>query len=93
MCWDEEERPLRNWIAASKDCGDAGGRLPSVSEVVAYVLQPGEQVATGTEIWTSDLNTSIPGEELVFTRGETKTQYAGSISNSFGYRCLFYRVN
>jgi hypothetical protein len=92
MCWDEVERPLRNWIQASSDCAEAGGRLPSVGELIAYVLRPGEQVAAGTQVWTNDLNTVGGSEEFVFTRGETTTQYDGAL-NSYGYRCLFYRVN
>ncbi len=53
MCWDTNVRPADSWIEASKVCGDAGGRLPSLSELIAYVLQPGEQV-TGQN-WTGDV--------------------------------------
>jgi hypothetical protein len=91
MCWDEDERPIKNWIAASKDCGDAGGRLPSISELVAYVLQDGPQV--GGHNWTADIaGLGVGQEEIAFTRNETVTGVSEG-SATLGYRCLFYRVN
>jgi hypothetical protein len=91
MCWDEDVRSGKNWIAASRACGDAGGRLPSLSELVAYVL--GNSQVDG-ETWTGEVSGLGPGnEELVFTRSETASATSGSLTTILGYRCLFYRVN
>ncbi len=92
MCWDNEPRPVKNWIAASRDCGDAGGRLPSLSELIAYVTQPGTQVTE--ETWSGDARGADPftGEESVLTRDETMSNYKPA-PTPLGYRCLFYRVN
>jgi hypothetical protein len=91
MCWDEDVQPSKNWIAASRACGDAGGRLPSLSELVAYVLGNAQIDA---ETWTGEVATLGPGnEEVAFTRGEAASDTAPSLSESLGYRCLFYRVN
>ncbi len=91
MCWDEDVQPGKNWIAASRACGDAGGRLPSLSELVAYVL--GNSQVDG-ETWTGEVSGLSPGkEELVFTRDETTSATTGSLTTILGYRCLFYRVN
>jgi len=91
MCWDDAVQPGKNWIAASRACGDAGGRLPSLSELVAYVL--GNTGIDG-ETWTGDVSGIGPGnEELVFTRAEAASATTGSLTTILGYRCLFYRVN
>src|ERR1700710_374259 len=91
MCWDEDVQPGKNWIAASRACGDADGRLPSLSELVAYVL--GNSQVDG-ETWTGEVSGLGPGnEELVFTRAEASSATAGALTTPLGYRCLFYRVN
>jgi hypothetical protein len=91
MCWDEDVRPAGDWIEASRDCGNAGGRLPSLSELIAYVLRPGKQVEG--QNWTGDV-LDVNGASLVtvVTRDEEST--AARYSSGLGdYRCLFYRVN
>ena len=92
MCWDDDPRPADNWIAASRDCGDAGGRLPSLSELIAYVTRPGIQVTE--ETWSGDARGADPftGEESILTRDETMSNYKPA-PTPLGYRCLFYRVN
>jgi hypothetical protein len=92
MCWDQTPRPATNWISASVDCGEDGGRLPSLSELIAYVLQPG--VAASVPAWSgdvSDLDTGT-GEESILTRTKTTTSFSRAPIN-LGYRCLFYRTN
>jgi hypothetical protein len=91
MCWDLNVRPADGWIDASKDCGDEGGRLPSLSELIAYVLQPGEQVEE--QNWTGDVIDVSAGKETVLTSDEGLTSSAGSSPTNLDYRCLFYRVN
>lgn len=92
MCWDEDARPLAGWITASIDCGNAGGRLPSLSELVAYVAQPGTQVVV--EHWSGDVAEfdGIEDEEIALARGEAGTSLKRA-PVTLGYRCLFYRVN
>jgi len=91
MCWDDNVRPVKLWIAASVECGDAGGRLPSLSELVAYVLQPGTQVAAAN--WSADVIDLPGGKEHVLTRDETTTASSDSGPATFGFRCVFYRTN
>lgn len=91
MCWDEDVRLADSWIDASKDCGDAGGRLPSLSELIAYVLQPGEQVSGHN--WTSDVIEVSAGKETVLTSDEGMTSASVSSPTNLDYRCLFYRSN
>jgi len=93
MCWDDDVRPAVDWVEASTVCGDAGGRLPSLSELIAYVLQPDEQVAG--QNWTGDV-LDFNGANLltVATRdeGTTSIEYSSGAGTRH-YRCLFYRVN
>ncbi len=90
MCWDEDVQPGKNWIAASRACGDAGGRLPSLSELVAYVLGNTEVDA---ETWTGEVAAiGFESEEIPFTRAEASSATATALT-ILGYRCLFYRVN
>jgi hypothetical protein len=91
MCWDEGVRDGKNWIEASKVCGNAGGRLPSLSELIAYVSQPLEQVTE--QNWSDDVIDLPGGKETVLTSDEGLTSSSPSSPTSHEYRCLFYRVN
>jgi hypothetical protein len=92
MCWDEDARPLAGWITASIECGNAGGRLPSLSELIAYVAQPGTQVVV--EHWSGDVAEfdGVGNEEIALARGEAGTSLKRA-PVTLGYRCLFYRAN
>jgi hypothetical protein len=65
-------------------------RLPSLSELVAYVLQEGIQVTGQT--WSSDVADISGGEEHILTSDESSRETKSS-TISLGYRCLFYRTN
>jgi hypothetical protein len=93
MCWDEGVRSARSWIAASIECGKAGGRLPSLSELIAYVAEPGEQVSGKT--WSDDV-VDFSGEPTVLASDENSDEALPATSlasTSLGYLCLFCRVN
>ncbi len=90
MCWDEDPRPADDWFQASIECGDEGGRLPSLSELLAYVAQPGVQVAAPH--WSSDVTDGDGSEELVIASDETIRSNPKPTVH-LGYRCLFYRTN
>jgi hypothetical protein len=92
MCWDLDVRPADDWIEASRECGNAGGRLPSLSELIAYVLQDGEQVGT-EQNWTGDVADFDGVHEIVLTSNEGLTATSPSSPASLDYRCVFYRVN
>jgi hypothetical protein len=91
MCWDETTRPARFWLAALKVCGDEGGRLPTIGELIAFVLRPGEQVAE--QVWSGDLADVTGPAEVVLTSSETtRGKFEGPLEH-FGYRCVFPRSN
>jgi hypothetical protein len=91
VCWDNASRTAAGWFAASDTCGNLGGRLPTLSELVAYTDQAGTQVA-GSH-WSGDVIEVAAGLTTVATRDET-TQVASVASvGSFAYRCVFYRTN
>jgi hypothetical protein len=89
MCWDTAPRAATNWFAATSTCGEAGGRLPMLSELVAFVLREGNQAPQ--QVWSGDV-AGIGAEEEVLTSDETKRESIGPKIN-LGYRCLFYRTN
>jgi hypothetical protein len=92
MCWDENARGAHGWVVASAECGEAGGRLPSVSELIAYALQPGAQFAGPA--WSTDvIDVNGVGDPVIATHDEGVTAGVPASAGSFGYRCLFYRVN
>jgi hypothetical protein len=91
MCWDDTTRGSIFWEGASSICGNAGGRLPSLSELIAYISQPGIQAAG--QNWSSDVADLAGEEPEVATSDETKRESHGSKSGPLGFRCLFYRVN
>jgi hypothetical protein len=89
VCWDNSPRTATGWIAASDACGNAGGRLPTLSELIAYTDQPGIQI--GAVHWSSDV-VDIGATPTVGIRDEATT--TGSASTlSFAYRCVFYQRN
>jgi hypothetical protein len=89
MCWDKANRSPKLWLAAIKECGEAGGRLPSIAELIAFVLRPGEQVEE--QSWSADLIDISVGEGEVFTTDEGGRAKTGP--GLHGYRCVFPRSN
>jgi hypothetical protein len=91
MCWDEENRNPKLWLAAVHECGEAGGRLPTIEELIAYVLREGEQVDEQT--WSGDVDSleGVGKKEVVFTtdEGGRSTTVAGIL----GFRCVFPQSN
>jgi hypothetical protein len=92
MCWDEDPRPVAGWIAASIDCADDGGRLPTLSELIAYIAQPEAQVSAPN--WSGDAGDvdEINGDQFALVHSESGSSLKRS-PETFGYRCLFYRTN
>jgi hypothetical protein len=91
MCWDATTRDADGWFEASVTCGNAGGRLPSLSELIAYAAQGGTQLAN--QNWTGDVIDVSGGKEKVLTSDEFLTSASDSSPTNLDYRCLFYRVN
>jgi len=90
VCWDNASRGPASWVTAADTCGNAGGRLPTLSELVAYTLQSGPQVAA--DHWSSEVVDVVLSSNLVFGfRNETTTGF-GTDTN-MAYRCVFYRTN
>jgi hypothetical protein len=94
MCWDKSTRPDKLWPLAVVECGDKGGRLPSIEELIAYILHKGSQVSG--EFWSGDFDTIKTEEtskfEVIFTADDTGhpgTRSAGSL----GFRCVFPESN
>jgi hypothetical protein len=92
MCWDETNRPIKLWLVAVKTCGDAGGRLPTISELIAFVLF--DQTNDFEEdVWSGDLaDVSGPAEE-VLTSDENGRAKHGGVEGPLGYRCVFPKSN
>jgi hypothetical protein len=88
-CWDETARDPEGWLVAVETCGNLGGRLPSISELIAYVRQPGIQVSGPN--WSGDVVDLEGTEEKVLTSDETKRE--ASKTGPFGYRCVFPETN
>jgi hypothetical protein len=91
MCWDDDVRPIKLWIAATIECGEDGGRLPTLGELIAYVAQPGAQVAAHN--WSADVVDVDGGTEEVATADEDSRATSAATPATFGYRCVFYRSN
>jgi hypothetical protein len=94
MCWDETTRPFAPWLFAVKKCGEVGGRLPTIEELIAYILQPGEQLEE--ETWSGDLDSIESGvkKEIVFTADESgRSSVASGLGGLLGYRCVFPQSN
>lgn len=93
MCWDQTTQPAKLWIVAVAECGKAGGRLPTLEELIAYVLQPGEQVEGQT--WSADVDSVGAGEKVVvFTTDENDRSTEDSdLAIQLGYRCVFPQSN
>jgi hypothetical protein len=90
MCWDKTPRPAKIWLIAVSTCGDEGGRLPSIGELIAYVRQEGIQFALPA--WSGDVADVNGAEETVLTSDENERgKKLGS--GLAGYRCVFPLTN
>lgn len=90
MCWDKTPRPAKFWLVAVSTCGDEGGKLPSIGELIAYVRQEGIQFALPA--WSEDVADVNGSEETVLTSDETERgKKLGS--GLLGYRCVFPLTN
>jgi len=95
MCWDVNPRPIAFWIVANEKCAKAGGRLPSLGELIAYALQPdepNEQVGPD-QTWSGDVAELDGGKVEALTSSETARGLSAEDAVQLGYRCLFYRTN
>jgi hypothetical protein len=94
MCWDEATRPAKLWLGAVVQCAKEEGRLPSIEELIAFVLRPGEQV-TG-DAWSGDIDSIEAKEtskvEVIFTTDELGHAHTATTA-SLGYRCVFPQSN
>jgi hypothetical protein len=92
MCWDKTNRPAKLWLVAVKTCGDAGGRLPTISELIAFVLfdQTNE---FAEDVWSGDLADVTGPAEEVLTSDENGREKHGGIEGPLGYRCVFPLTN
>ena len=93
MCWDETNRQPKLWIVALKTCADANGRLPTISELIAFVLfdQTNEFAA---EVWSGDLADVVGPAEEVLTSDETsRNKHEAAGGGTLGYRCVFPQTN
>lgn len=90
-CWDQTNRPARLWLVAAAECGNLGGRLPTIEELVAFVLRPGEQVSE--QSWSGDVDSleGVGKKEIVFTTDEGGRSTTSS--GPLGYRCVFPQSN
>ena len=93
MCWDQTTQPAKLWIVAVAECGKAGGRLPTIEELIAFVLQDGEQVEHQT--WSADVASLGAGEKVVvFTTDENgRSTEDSDLGNLLGFRCVFPESN
>jgi hypothetical protein len=89
MCWDKTTRPTKLWLIADEECGDAGGRLPLIGELIAFVLRPGEQV--GEQVWSGDVVDVSGAEEKVLTSDENGREKVAT--GMHGFRCVFPLTN
>jgi hypothetical protein len=89
MCWDNTTRPIDFWISAVKTCGNAGGRLPLIGELIAFVSQTGTQVTGQT--WSADL-ISVSGSEKILTSDDNEN-VAESGGSKLGFRCVYPLTN
>lgn len=91
VCWDNTPRGAANWFFASEECGDAGGRLPTLSELVAYATQPGTQIGAIDAHWSGDV---IGVSPVIAASALESAQGSGdATSGSLAYRCVFNQTN
>jgi hypothetical protein len=87
MCWDKANRQPKIWLMALKTCADADGRLPTISELIAFVLFD-QSNAFEEDVWSGDLADVVGPAEEVLTSDETgRAKEEGA--NLLGYRCVF----
>jgi hypothetical protein len=88
VCFDSSARPKQKWFEASKTCGDAGGRLPTMSELEGFRQLPAIDLGEGA--WVSEIHideSEVKAMSLDDNAGISRTQaYSGNI---FSVICVF----
>lgn len=90
MCWDKTVRPINFWLKAVKICGNAGGRLPSIGELIAFLSRDGNTPGS-QQTWSGDL-IAVGGSEKVLTSDDDEN-VAESGPAELGYRCVYPFTN
>jgi hypothetical protein len=91
MCWDETNRPAKIWLFAVKTCGEAEGRLPTISELIAFVLFD-QTNDFAEDVWSGDLaDVSGPAEQVLTSDEAERGKVLGSAP--LGYRCVYPLTN
>ena len=93
ICWDENEQSARTWLGAIQKCAERGGRLPTISELIAYAELRGSHLAG--ENWSGDVDSVPVGEkERVFTSDASGRHTVNTtVFTTLAYRCVFYPSN
>ena len=95
VCFESTSRPAQSYPGASKTCGDANGRLPTVSELQGFRQLNGVTLTAPGEM-QSDMFSDVQqfGGEIGYFRvddGGSVNTVAGSSTTAF--RCVFERTN
>jgi hypothetical protein len=93
MCWDESQQGARSWLVAIQECAERGGRLPTISELIAYAELRTSNLSG--EYWSGDVDSVPVGEkERVFTSDASGRHTVNTtIFTTLPYRCVFYPTN
>ncbi|MBN9623882.1 MAG: hypothetical protein J0H06_13190, partial [Actinobacteria bacterium] len=82
MCWSKSVQPAVFWLVAVKECGDNGGRLPLIGELIAYLTHDGNTPGSEQE-WSG----SLLGPGKVLTSDDEEHVGEESSPIELGYRC------
>jgi hypothetical protein len=83
MCWDKSTRQIDFWVRAVQICGAAGGRLPLIGELIAYLTHDGNTPGSD-RLWSG----SLLGSEEVLT-SDDEENVAETSPTELGYRCVY----
>lgn len=83
MCWEKTVRPINFWLIAVKICGNEGGRLPLIGELIAYLTHDGNTPGSDPQ-WSGSL---LPGEKVLTSDDNENVAESGPAE--LGYRCVY----
>lgn len=95
-CFESSTRGPDNWPVAAKVCGDAGARLPHLSEMEGFRQQPGVTLDgtehTGTYLDLNGLDAGGGSTVGIADNGSLGSGFSYGSSNA-RYRCVFPAAN
>lgn len=91
VCFEKTARANQGLEAAMRTCGNAGRRLPTPGELVAYANKPGVTLGVGEQ--TDNIYENGSTRQAFIVSGPSSNGFSTAVTTPRPFRCLAYPSN